>query len=118
MARALAERDLESLDRAVAQAAARREEADRQRAREALREAARRAREEGDDGLAESLLRRESLLQERSEQAALARELAEAMPELAGEGWSASSNGWTAARAMGPSSAGRWSTRCARPGRA
>ena len=86
MARALAERDLESLDRAVAQAAARREAADRQRARDALREAARRAREEGDEGLAESLLRRERLLDERSAQTDLARQLAEAMPELAGEG--------------------------------
>ncbi len=86
MARALAERDLESLDRAVAQAAARREEADRERARQALREAAEAAREEGDEGLAESLLRRESLLDRRSQEADLARQLAEAMPELAGEG--------------------------------
>ncbi|MGA0715562.1 MAG: hypothetical protein ACO3OO_09870, partial [Gemmobacter sp.] len=52
MQRALAERDLESFDRAVERAAARREEADRERAREALRAAADLRRAEGRAGLA------------------------------------------------------------------
>ncbi|MCZ7680583.1 MAG: AAA family ATPase [Sandaracinaceae bacterium] len=84
MARALAERDPRALDAAVERAAARREAADRRRAREALEAAAAAAREAGDEALASSLLRRERLLSRRAEQARLARELAEAMPELAG----------------------------------
>nr|MCU0674857.1 hypothetical protein [Myxococcota bacterium] len=56
MQRALAERDLESLDRAVERAAARREEADRERAREALERAAEAARAQGDEAMAESLM--------------------------------------------------------------
>lgn len=84
MARALAERDPRALDAAVERAAARREAADRRRAREALQAAAAAAREAGDEALASSLLRRERLLSRRAEQARLARELAEAMPELAG----------------------------------
>lgn len=82
MAEALAERNLEDLDREVTRAAARREEADRQRARQALERAAEAARDAGDEELAESLLRRRDLLDQREEQAALARRLAEAMPEL------------------------------------
>lgn len=82
MADALAARDLAGLSRAVERAASRREAADRARAREALARAARAARNEGDDALAESLLSRERLLGAREQQAALARELAEAMPEL------------------------------------
>ena len=81
MQRAVEERDLEALDRAVERAAARREQADREAAREALAEAARAAREAGDEALAGSLLERESLLRRRAEQAALARELAEAIGE-------------------------------------
>ncbi|NOY94529.1 MAG: hypothetical protein GXP55_25410, partial [Deltaproteobacteria bacterium] len=84
MARAVAERDLEALDAEVTRAAARREAADRQRAREALGRGAEAAREAGDEALAGSLLRRQRLLRRRSEQAALARQLAEAMPEAEG----------------------------------
>lgn len=82
MAEALAERNLEDLDREVTRAAARRESADRERARQALESAAEAARDAGDEELAESLLRRRNLLDQREEQAALARRLAEAMPEL------------------------------------
>lgn len=84
MSGALSERDLEALDREVERAAARREAADRQRAQEALQRAADAARAAGDEELAESLLDRQRLLRRRSEQAELARQLAEAMPELAG----------------------------------
>lgn len=82
MAEALAERNLENLDREVTRAAARREAEDRQRARAALERAAEAAREAGDEELAESLLRRRNLLDQREQQAELARRLAEAMPEL------------------------------------
>ncbi|MFO0694498.1 MAG: hypothetical protein U0230_13140 [Polyangiales bacterium] len=84
MAEALANRDLARLAREVQRAAARREAADRARARESLRRAAEAARGSGDDRLADSLLHQESLLRHREEQAELARQLAEAMPELAG----------------------------------
>jgi hypothetical protein len=84
MRRALETRDPAAFDRAVERAAARREAADRARARRALRDAAAAARAEGDGDLADSLLARERLLERRAEQAALARELAEALPELAG----------------------------------
>jgi len=83
---ALAARDLEALDRAVERAAARREAADRERAREALQAAARAAAAAGDASLERSLLRRDALLERRARQAALARELLEAMPELRAEG--------------------------------
>lgn len=82
MAEALAERNLENLDREVTRAAGRREVADRERARAALERAAEAAQEAGDEELSESLLRRRNLLDRREEQAALARRLAEAMPEL------------------------------------
>jgi hypothetical protein len=81
MARALAERDLESLSRAVQRAAGRREAADRERARQALTQAAEAARAAGDNELADGLLRQRDTLDRRSQQAALARQLAEAMPE-------------------------------------
>lgn len=83
MQRALAERDPRALDRAVERAAARREAADRRRAQDSLTRAGEAARRAGDEGLAGSLLRRERLLRRRAEQAELARELADAMPELA-----------------------------------
>ena len=79
--RAVAERDLESLSRAVQRAAGRREEADRERARQALTRAAEAARAAGDQELADGLLRQRDTLDRRSQQAALARQLAEAMPE-------------------------------------
>ncbi len=84
MQRALSERDPSALDRAVERAAARREAADRRRAQQSLTSAAEAARRAGDGELADSLLRRERLLRRRAEQAELARELADAMPELAG----------------------------------
>lgn len=82
LAEALGRRDFEALDRAAERAAGRRERADRERAKRALDAAVEAAMAEGDEALAGSLLQRRDLLQRREEQAALARELAEAMPEL------------------------------------
>ncbi|MEO0326727.1 MAG: hypothetical protein AAF447_27535, partial [Myxococcota bacterium] len=82
LARALALRDQGAFDRGIERAAARREAADRERAQQALDDAARAAAREGDEGLSRSLLRRRRLRGDRAEAAALARELAEAMPEL------------------------------------
>jgi len=76
---------LAALDDAVARAAARREAADRRRARDALDEAHRAAAEAGDDALAGRLLRAREALDDRAAEVALARELQEALPELARE---------------------------------
>lgn len=84
MAKALAERDLPALDRAIERAAARRETADRARAQKALAAAADAAAGEGDQALSQLLASSERRLKRRSEQARLARELADAMPELEG----------------------------------
>ena len=81
MAQALAERDLESLARAVQRAAGQREAADRERARSALTQAAEAARVAGDNELSDGLLRQRDTFDRRAQQAALARQLAEAMPE-------------------------------------
>lgn len=83
MAAAVMRDDLEGLTGAVERAAARREAADRARAREALERAERAADEHGDGLLARSLEARRSLLERRAAQAELARELLEAMPEFA-----------------------------------
>ena len=84
LAEAVRDGDAERRARAAERAAARREAADRERARAALDAAASAARAAGDEGLASELEADARLLARRSEEAALARELVDAMPELAG----------------------------------
>lgn len=74
---ALAQRDLETLDRALERVANAREAADRARARRALQQAAQAAEEAGAPGVAEALREEENLLHRREQRNSLLRRLAQ-----------------------------------------